>query len=231
MCICHVNLVCLSVCVQFTNVKVNWRNNTWSSRCEWFPRWCVYMCVCEHVCVCCRRPVGKSAPVWRDSLCTDCAFDCLICVKSSCWFDRAFVSMVAEIQFGFPPAQPTGTDMKVLSGCFIQQAAFSVSLFSFFFGCLYLAASVRFPIDSKVYSCTYVLSLSPSYSRELFQATHPQLNLSPKRKQNVPDLADSWSNLFLQHFFASNSKRFSIILQIASFQTALKACLDFRACS
>lgn len=23
---------------------------------------------------------GKSAPVWRDSLCTDCAFDCVICV-------------------------------------------------------------------------------------------------------------------------------------------------------
>lgn len=24
---------------------------------------------------------GKSAPVWRDSLCTDCAFDCLICAE------------------------------------------------------------------------------------------------------------------------------------------------------
>lgn len=91
------------VCAQVTATEVNWRTNTWSSHNEWFPWW--------SVCICCHLLLGNQ-------LLFEETFDGLICVEVAVDLTGPLLLAKLRIQFGFPPAQPTGTDMKVLRRMF-----------------------------------------------------------------------------------------------------------------
>ena len=103
----------LGVCVFCYEHRGQLATNTWSSHGELFPRWWLSLYL-------------LSPALWEISSCLKrsplrwLCFPMLDLRGSSCWFDGAFVAAESRSSFGFPPAQPTGTDMKVLSGCFIQ---------------------------------------------------------------------------------------------------------------
>ena len=155
---------------------------------------------------------GKSAPVWRGSLCSDCAFDCLIYVEVAVDLTEPLSGGAAPFQFGFPPAQPTETDMKVLPGCFIQKAALSLSLFFFLPLSLSLSSSPSISPSRPRSPCEVFhwfqtlqhylhVEPSPAYSSELFQAKRPSAELVVRGEQT--DLiwltADQISSLRLEY--------------------------------
>lgn len=112
----------LAVCVrafwlQFTT-NVSCRTNVCFSQSETFPMWSVFSVTALQEINSCLKSFHLQ---WL-------YFQTLDLRRSSWWFDGALAVVEPRSGLGFCLPQPIGTDMKVISGCFIQWAALALPL-------------------------------------------------------------------------------------------------------
>lgn len=145
---------------------------------------------------------GKSTPVWRDSLCADCALDCLICVEVAVDLKGPLLLWSWDPVWKY--SSPANRDWHESD----LRMFYSVS------GPLSLPqplhphwGSVWFPIDSKVYN-----SIWWAFPR---RARDPQLN--SHKRSNMWLTSDKWQGFY-------------IILRNACCQTLKNMCLHFPVC-
>lgn len=156
----------LGVCVSCYKHRGQLATNTWSSHGELFPRWWLSLYLLS-------QALGKSAPVWRDPLCADCAFLCLICVEVAVDLTGPLLQRSRDLVLGFLQPSQQGLTWKCSQDVlFSKRPSLSLSLF--------LPLSLYLSEVFHWYSSIFMLNWASLTVEGFPRARHPQLNLSRK---------------------------------------------------